>query len=140
MNHRCKALIRVIEQHITLADNVENVLAFFQALDVAGHKGGELEIGAIHPARHLHQADQVDRAFDAIQIFFFETELREEKLGHGRRGVVRHFQADGITEVTLWQFPLDLGAQVFDFFFIHKQIGVTGDAELVATLYRHAAE
>ena len=140
MNDRREALVRVIEQDIAFTDDVEDVLALFQALHFAGHKGRKLQIRTIHPAGYLHQSHQINGAFNTVQIFLFETELGEQKFNHGRGGVFSDLQPNRIAKVTLWQFPLNFGAQIFDFFLIHEQIRVSGHAELVAALHRHATE
>jgi hypothetical protein len=100
----------------------------------------ELHVRAIDPVRHLHQAHQVDRAVDAVEVGRLQFELGEQEFGHRLRAVVGHFQAHGVAEVALRQFALQLGAQVGDFFLVDEQVGVAGGAELVAAEHGHAGE
>ncbi len=59
-----------------------------------------------------------------------------QALGHG----TVNFQTYGRTKVTLRQLALQGGAQVGDFFLVHKQITVAGNAPLIAALYVHAGK
>jgi hypothetical protein len=114
--------------------------ALADGLGGAGDEGRELHVRAINPVRYLHQAHQVDRAVDAVEVGRLEVELGEQEFGHRRRAVVGNFEAHGVAEMALRQFALQLGAQVGDFFFVDEEVGVAGGAELVAAEHGHAGE
>ena len=42
--------------------------------------------------------------------------------------------------MSLWQFALDLGAQILDRFLVDEQVAVARDAKLVAAQHLHAGE
>jgi hypothetical protein len=111
-----------------------------QLVGQGGHEGRKFEIGTVDQIRHLHQAYQVDRAVDAVDILLFQVELGEQEFFHVRRAGVGNFQPYRIAKLALAQFALQGRAQVFQVFVFHRQLAVAGDAELVAALYRHAQE
>ena len=79
-----------MQQHVVLANAVEDVRALGQSLAGAGNKGAELHVRAVNAVRHLHQADKIHRAVHAVEIDFLEVELGEQELGHRLRTVVGH--------------------------------------------------
>ena len=130
----------MVQQDVAAADAVEDVHALADRLGQAGQEGRELEVGAVDPVGHLHQAHQVDRAMDAVKVVVLEAELGEQEFGHRFRAVVGDFEAHGVAEVALRQFALQLGAQVLDFFLVDEEVGIARDAELVAAEHLHAGE
>ncbi|MPN34287.1 hypothetical protein SDC9_181780 [bioreactor metagenome] len=130
----------MVQQDVVLADVLENARALAQSLGSARGKWRELHVGAVYPVRHLHQADQIDGAVDAVEVDRLEFELGEQELGHRFRTVVGDLQTHGIAEVALRQFALQLGAQVGDFFLVDEEVGIAGGAALVAAEHGHAHE
>ena len=66
--------------------------------------------------------------------------MLQQEARHLVRAVVRDLQAHRIAEVALLQLALQRGAQVLDLFLVDEQVGVAGDAELVAAEHVHAGE
>jgi hypothetical protein len=137
---RGERLVGVVEQDVGLADGVENIDAFADDLGQARHEGAEFHVRAIDPVRHLHQANQVHRAIDAVKVGGLEFKLGEQEFGHRLRAVVGDFETHGVAEVALRQFALQLGAQVGDFFLVDEEVGIARGAELVAAEHGHAGE
>ena len=57
-----------------------------------------------------------------------------------RRTSVRHFQAHAVAVFAVVQFVLNRGTQVFQIFFIDRQITVAREAELMAVFNLHAGK
>ena len=56
------------------------------------------------------------------------------------RAAIGGFQPNRIAGLPLGQLALQGGAQVLDFFFVDLQVGVAGNAELIAADHMHAVE
>ncbi len=91
-------------------------------------------------AGDTEQARQVHRAIDLIQLALAEVELLEQVVRQVFRASISHFQAHRVTVATREQLAAQGSGQVFDVFGIQRQVGVTGQAELVAAFYLHALE
>jgi hypothetical protein len=120
-DYRGEGLVGVVQQDIVAPDAVKDVGALADGLGQSLHKGRKFHVRAVYPVRHLHQTDQVDRAFDAIEVGMGQSELGEQEVGHCRRAVFGYFEADGVTEVAVRQFALQFGAQIGDFFFVNER-------------------
>ena len=140
LDHRAEALEGVMEQDVAAADGSEDLAALVERLGQAGDEGRVLEVGAFHPVRHLHQANQIDDARGAVEVVGRQVEVLEQESRHLIGAVVRHLQAHGVAEVALLEFALERGAQVLDLFLVDEQVGVAGDPELVAAEHVHAGE
>ena len=129
-----------MQQNVVLAQLLENAAFLGESLGQAGCERREFQIGAIHRVGDLHQADEVDRAGDAIEVAPFETGLHEQKVGHAFRATVGNFQTHGIAEMALRQFALNLDAQILGLFFVDEQVAVARDAKLMAAEHLHAGK
>ena len=89
-------------------------------------------------AGDAEQTRQVDRTIDLVQLGLMQAELLEQVVGQVFRAGVGHFQAHGIAVTTREQLATQGAGQVFYIFGIDRQIGVTGQAELIAALHLHA--
>ena len=129
-----------MQQDVLLAQRGEDVVVARDVLGLARLVGHELEVGAVDAVGHRHQPHQGDDAGDAIEVVAAEVELLQQEVGHDFGAVVGDFEAHGVAEVALRQFALQRGAQVLHFLVIDEQVGVAGDAELVAAEHVHAGE
>ena len=140
VDHRLEGFERVVQQDVVLADMRKDVVLLAQAHRQRGDEGGELEVGAVDPVGHLHQAHQVHRAVFLVEVVGVELELFEQEGRHRRRAVVGHLQPHRRAEVALRQFALQGLAQVLGFLVVDEQRGIAGDPELVAAFHRHPGE
>lgn len=91
-------------------------------------------------AGDAEQAGQVDRAIDLIQLGLAQVELLEQVIREVFRAGVGDFQTHRVTVTTRKQLATQGAGQVFDVFGVERQVGVPGQAELVAALDLHALE
>ncbi len=91
-------------------------------------------------AGDAEQPGQVDRAVDLIQLGLVQVELLEQVIGQVFRTGVGHFQPHRVTVATGEQLAAQGAGQVFYIFGVDRKVGVSGQAELVATLDLHALE
>lgn len=128
------------QQYVLLADHAENVVGVHQQL---GDRRGErrvLKLRVAVQAGNAEQAGEVDRAIDLVQLAFAEAELLEQVVRQVFRAGVGHLQAHGVAVTAREQLAAQGAGQVVDFFGVQRQVGVTGQAELVAALHLHALE
>jgi hypothetical protein len=88
----------------------------------------------------LNRPRQVDRAVDLIQLALAQVELLEQVVREVFRAGVSDFQTHRIAVTTREQLATQRAGQVFDIFGIERQVGVSGQTELVAALHLHALE
>ena len=77
---------------------------------------------------------------DLVEIVRLEFELFEQEGCHRVGTVVGHLEAHGGAEMALRQLALQRLAQVLGFLLVDEEVGVAGDAELVAARHRHPGE
>ncbi|MNI35857.1 hypothetical protein D3C73_898940 [compost metagenome] len=140
VDHRGERLERVQQQDVLLADHAENVLAVLQQFrDLRGERQ-VLQLALAVQAGDAEQPRQVHRTVDLVQLGLAQVELFEQVVGQVFRARVGHFQAYCVTVATGEQLAAQGAGQVFDVFGVQRQVGVTGQAELVAALDLHALE
>ena len=139
-DYRFERLKRMMEQDVAFADGGEDIRRFGKHGRKAGGKGGELEVGAIHPVGYLHQPNQVDRAGHLIEILSAQIELLQQEIRNHRRAQVGDLEPNRVAEMPLRQFALQCQAQILHFFFVHEQVAVAGNAKLIAALHLHSGE
>ena len=137
---RGEALVGMMQQDVAGGDRGKDVVPLLQRLGQAGAEGTELEVVALHPVGYLHQAHQIDRAGDAVEVGVVQVELRQQELGHRVRAVVGDLEAHAVAKVALREFALDLGAQVLDFFLVDEEVAVARHAELVTAEHGHSGK
>ncbi|MNH06712.1 hypothetical protein D3C79_660880 [compost metagenome] len=128
------------QQDVLLADHAEDVVGVHQQL---GDRRGErrvLQLRVAVQAGDAEQAGEVDRAIDLVQLAFAEAELLQQVVRQMFRTGVGHLQAHGVTVAAREQLAAQGAGQVVDLFGVQRQVGVTGQAELVAALDLHALE
>jgi hypothetical protein len=87
ISDRSKTLKRMMQEHIAGAQHRKNIAAHFQSVRNAGGERRVLEFGAIHEVINRHQAVEVDRARDLVQVFGAQPELLQ-KVGENFIGTV----------------------------------------------------
>ena len=105
-----------------------------------GAKGANLRSSRDDLVRDAHQAHQIHRALDAVEILRPQFELLQQELRHRGRAVVGDLQAHCVAEVALRQLALQADAQVLHFFLVHEQVAVARHAELVTAAHLHAGK
>ena len=142
-DYRGEALERMMQKDVLLLQHFKKILALrhpHQRLRQARRERRIFQIGPVHLIRHAHQANQVHRPVDTVDIDFAELELRRQKQQHFLRAVVGDFQPHRIAQMPLWQFALQRKAQVFHLFLIDEQVGISRGAKLIAAQHFHAGE
>mmetsp|Transcript_100847 Transcript_100847/g.281024 ORF Transcript_100847/g.281024 Transcript_100847/m.281024 type:complete len:722 (+) Transcript_100847:177-2342(+) len=131
LHHRLEALERVMQQHITLLQAVEDRLVPRQPAYRPGRlEGREAQAWRIGLVDQLVQAHQVDRPIDAVQRRAWQAELFEQKGRQLGRAAVHHLQPHRTAEMAGRQARAQRVAQVGDLFLVHFEVGVARDAEL----------
>ena len=140
VDHQPERLVRVVQQDVVLADGGEHVGPLDHAPGQAGRERPVLELRRVDLVRDLHQAHEVHRPADLIQVVVHQPELLQQELDHLRRALVRGLEPHRFAEAPLRQLALQRRAQVLDLFLVHVQVAVAGDAELIAAQHLHAGE
>ena len=125
----------MVQQDVALADGVKHVGTVGHLPDRCRHVRRVFQHRFVDHVGHLQQAHQVHRPFDAVAVRVGQAELLQQSHHQRGRRVVCDFQAHCVAEVARRQFTLQRFAQVRDFIFRHKQVGVARHAELVAAMY-----
>ena len=140
IDHRRERLERVQQEDVLLADHAEDVLAVLQQFRNLWRERQVLQFWVAVQTGDAEQTRQVDRAVDLIELGLGQVELLEQVVGQMLGAGVGHFQAYRITVAPREQLAAQGTRQVFDVFGVDGQVGVAGQAELVAALYLHALE
>ncbi|MNZ10678.1 hypothetical protein D3C78_275260 [compost metagenome] len=128
------------QQDVLLADHAEQVLGLLQQLGDQRGEGRVLQLRVAVQPRDAEQAGQVHRAIDLVQLAFGQAELLEQVVREVLRAGVGHFQAHRVAVTAREQLATQGTRQVVDVLGVHRQVGVTGQAELVAAFHLHAGE
>ncbi len=91
-------------------------------------------------AGDAEQPGQVDRAVDPVHLTLAEAELLEQEVRKVLRTGVGHLETHGVAVTPRDQLATQRAGQVLDVLGVHREVGVTGEAELVAALDPHAME
>ena len=140
LDNRIERLIRVVQQNRRLFDQFEYGAVFAQGFQTACIARWELQIRPVHQIGDGIEAHQIDRPFDLIQLGRSQFELGKQEIVNVRRASVRHFQAHAVAVFAVVQLVLNRGTQVFQIFFINRQIAVAREAELMAVFNLHAGK
>ncbi|VVN75115.1 hypothetical protein PS687_05804 [Pseudomonas fluorescens] len=140
VDHRGEGLERVQQQDVLLAHDAEDVLAVLQQFRNLRSERGVLQLRMAVQASDAEQARQVHRTVDLVQLAFAQVELLEQVVRQVFGAGVGHFQTHRIAVAPREQLTAQGTGQVFDVFGVQRQVGVTGQAELVAALDLHALE
>ena len=100
----------------------------------------EFQVGAIDQIVDRHQAIQIHRAIDLVQIVLRQREMAQQEGGDVFRAIERGFQTHSRAVAALCQFAFDGAQQVVHFFVVDEQIAVARHAELPCAFDLHAAE
>ena len=100
----------------------------------------KFQIGPLDEIRHGHQAMQVNRAVALIHVPRIEMELLAQKIDQVRRTVVRDFEPHLVAESPIGKLPFEGASKIVDVFFIHEEIAVSGDPELVTAGNVHSGK
>ncbi len=128
------------QQDVLLAHHAEKVLGLLQQLGDHRGEARVLQLGVAVQPGDAEQAGQVYRAVDLVQLALGQAELLEQVVGQVFRAGVGHLQAHRIAVAAREQLAAQGTGQVLDVLGVHRKIGVTGQAELVAALHLHAGE
>ena len=139
-DHRPERLIRMVQQNVAGTDGGKNVGVFGQRRRETRRKLRELEIRPVHCIGHLHETHQVDRSSHLVEVIRTKVKLLQQKVGNFRRAQVGDLKTNRIAEMALRKLALQRKAQILDLLLINKQIAVSCDAKLIATLHFHAGE
>ena len=108
--------------------------------DTPFSEGGKVEFRAVDHIGQAHQAVEIDRAVDRVKVVSGQLELIEQKVTQLTGAVVGHLQADLIAKAARTELALHRAQQVIHLLLVDEEIGVAGDAKLVAALHLHPRE
>ncbi|MCY1341494.1 hypothetical protein D9M69_274450 [compost metagenome] len=140
VDHRGEGLERVQQQDVQLGQHAEQVFLLLQQLRNGRRERRVLQLGVAGQPGDAEQAGQVDRPADAVQLAVVEAELLEQVVGQVRRAGIHHFQAHRVAVAPREQLAAQCAGQVLDVLGVHREVGVAGQAELVAALHLHPGE
>jgi len=129
-----------MEEHIALAEHVEQAAWSAKGGWRARRERLELEVRAVRLVGHAHQAHEVYRAVHAVEVPRLEPELLQQKPDTRLAHALVHLQANRVAEVALRQLPLEREAQVLHLLLLDEQVRVASDPKLVAAPHGHALE
>ncbi len=98
IDDRGEGLEGVVQQHVALADDIEQVGIVAQAPRQARGEAGEFQIGPLHHVGDGHQPVQVDRAVHLVDIVRFQGELVHQEMDHLLGTVVGHLKPHRLGE------------------------------------------
>ncbi len=128
------------QQLIFLFHAGKNITVLFQGAGQTSGELGKAQLRSLHHGHYRKQALQIDRAFQHKQFVFGEVEAFQQKIGELAWAALAYFQFGGGAETAAVQFPLQGTGHIFHFDIGHFQVGVSGNAELVAFDDIHARE
>ena len=114
---------------VAVAQLVEDVRRFAAGAQLAGHEGGELEVGPGRVGVDHACAREVDGAFGAIDLGLGKLEVDAEALDDFGIGGALDFEADGVAFAAVVELYADGFEEVAGFLFLKVEIAVAGDAE-----------
>ncbi len=82
IHDRSEALVRVMQQHVVLANRREHVGVGDEALRQARREDRILQVGSLHQIVDGGQAVQVDGARHAVRVDFVQGKLPLQELHH----------------------------------------------------------
>ena len=138
LDDRTEGLIRMVQQDVAILYGGKHIRRFFQRARQPWHEGGEFERCHVDQIGDLHQAHQIHRSVDPVQVGLREFELFQQEVFHFRRAADGDFEADGVAKVPLRQFTLQRRAQVRDFLVIQEQVAVARHAKRIGAQHVHA--
>jgi hypothetical protein len=119
----------MVEQHVVLAQLVEDVGGFAAQLEGPGREGRELQVGPLHIAIEEHQPREVHRAVAAEDLILVQLEVDAQTLDDLRIGAGLDLQAHGVALAAVVQLDANGLQQRARFFLLEIEVGVAGDAE-----------
>ncbi|MNM97035.1 hypothetical protein D3C81_1095310 [compost metagenome] len=140
VEHGGEALVRMVQEHILLADHVEHAQSGLERLDRRRHVRRVFEGRAVDQIGNLHQPHQVHRAAHAVQVLLGQARFQQQPARERGRSIGRHLEPHRIAEMPGRQLALERLAQVGDVVFGDEQVGIAGDAELIAALHVDGGE
>ena len=140
VHHRGKALERVVQQNVALADGVEQVIGAAKTFGQSGRKHGIFQIGSRHQVIDRRETVQIDRPGHRIPIERSQRELPQQECDHFLRTIRRGLQPHRRAVAAMGQLTFERAAQVVHFLVIDEQVAVARQSELVTTEHLHARE
>ena len=92
LNDRRERLVRMVQQQVALADQIENRLVRRQRRRIRRHKRRILEIRPVDHLVQAHQPEKIQRAFDAHRVFRRHFEMAAEEVEQLTIDAVLDFQ------------------------------------------------
>ncbi len=130
----------MVQQHILVADDREQIDMPLQPPGNSGGEGRVLEIRSVDEVVDRHQPVEVDRPVDLVQIVARQREMIQQEVGEVARAVVRGLDPHRFAVTSLCQLAFDRPQQVVDFFLVDEQVAVARHAKLIAAEHFHADE
>ncbi|MNN12932.1 hypothetical protein D3C81_1259440 [compost metagenome] len=137
LQHGAERVERVVHQDVVARGHLEDA---FRRLEYARHHRRVFQVRPLQQVVDLDHAVEIDRAVDAVSGVFRQAEILQQRL-HDRLGaVVCDFQPHRRAIAAVDQLIAQCQRQILDFFLVHHQFGIAGDAELIGALDFHARE
>ncbi|EYF01279.1 Hypothetical protein CAP_8433 [Chondromyces apiculatus DSM 436] len=133
LHHGVERVVRVVEEHVLLADHREDVVGVPER---GRHLGGErlvAQLTAFVVRDHGHQVGEVERAVDAVHVGALVDLQRPAEAGDAGLHALAHADLDayGVAAVAAPELCLDGGEQVLPLLLVDLQVPVPRDAERV---------
>ena len=140
IDDRCERFERMMQQQLALAHDREDVFLGDEPFRNARRERRIFEVGTIDQVVDRHQAIEVDRSVDLVQIVLASARSGAAGNRDVLRTVERSFQTHCRAVATLGELAFDGTQQVVDFFVVDEQIAVARHAKLPGAFDCHAAE
>ena len=128
------------QQLVALVHRRED-LALRQRRRPARGELGEAQFRPVQHVNHRHQPLQVHRAVQAEELVLGQVEALPQEAGQVLRALLAHLQlGGGAAKAPAVQFAAQGAGDILHLRVRHFQVGIAGDAELMAFAHRHAGE
>ena len=128
----------MMQQHVAGPDLGEQVAAGAEFAGQARRERRVLEIRTVDRLQQRHQAIDVDRPVDLVEILVREQEPVHQIVAQRLRAVVGHLEAHAVAVAARGQLALDGAQQIVDLLLVHEQVGIARNPELKTALRAHA--
>ena len=119
-----------MQQDVALADVEEDVVLLAETDHGDGRESLVFEVRPVEFRGDGHQAQEIDRPLDAVDVFLFQIEDVAKPVGKLLRRVL-HLETDGVAAIEFAQFILDGTEQIARLFLVDVEVAVARDAEHV---------
>ena len=140
LDHVLERLVGVLEQHVALGDDAEDVLVLLQRRNDLRRERLVLVLAQILPRTDRREVGQVQRPLEHVDVVRLQAQRRAQEVDHLGGRVVRDLQPDGAAALAPAQLFLNRLQEVVGLVLVDRKIEVAGHAKGAATEHPEAGE